>query len=113
MICYTVADDIILITARGCEMDKLTLKVQSSDCNASVADVTITSSADLTIAENEPGIYVGKVCGMPTTLSLQKNGFEPLTTTVTGAAETVNVTLTCSGKRLSNPRHDKTFQRDF
>ena len=83
-------------------MDKITLTVKSSDCNTSVADVTITSSADLTITEKGPGIYVGEVCGMPATLSLQKEGFEPLTTTVNSAAETV--TLTCSGKKLDQQK---------
>ena len=77
-------------------MDKITLTVKSSDCNTSVADVTITSSADLTITEKQPGIYLGEVCGMPATLSIQKEGFELLTTTVTSPTETV--TMICSGK---------------
>ena len=85
-------------------MDKITLTVKSSDCNTSVAAVSISSSAELTITEKGPGVYVGEVCGMPATLSLQKEGFEPLTRTVTGAAETV--TMTCSGKRLDEHRPD-------
>ena len=79
-------------------MNEITLTVKSSDCNTPVADVTITSSAAMTITEKEPGIYVGKVCGMPATFSLQKEGFDPMNTTVTGASE--NVTLKCSGENL-------------
>ena len=79
-------------------MNEITLTVKSSDCNTPVADVTITSSAAMTISEKETGIYVGEVCGIPATLNLQKEGFDPLNTTVTGASE--NVTLICSGENL-------------
>ena len=92
---------VFLILVRGCEMDKITLTVRSSDCNSPVADVIITSSAELTITGKEPGVYAGEVCGMPATLSLQKEGFEPLTATISNAVETV--TLTCSGKEQCVP----------
>ena len=77
-------------------MDKITLTVRSSDCNTPVADVTITSSSELTITGKGDGVYGGEVCGMPYSVSLKKEGFEPLTTTISSAAETV--TLTCLGK---------------
>ena len=81
-------------------MSEITLTVKSSDCNTPVADVTITSSDVMTITETEPGTYICEVCGMPVTLSLEKEGFDSMTTTVSGASEIV--TLICSGEDLNS-----------
>ena len=77
----------------------MTLEVKSSDCNTPLSDVTITSDDVMTVTEAEPGTYHCEVCKMPVKLSLEKKGFESMSTTVSENHGTL--TLTCSGKEQS------------
>ena len=90
----------LAIAGSNCGGTEITLQIHSSDCNKLVSGVTITSSGVMSAAETEPGNYVLEVCNMPVSISLEKEGFELLSTTVSATATTV--ALTCSGKNKNN-----------
>ena len=70
----------------------------SSDCSGPLEGVNITSTELMGVASSVPGDYRLRVCSIPADITCQKEGFEPVTKTITGSS--VAVQMACPGMLL-------------
>ena len=70
-----------------------------SDCTGPLEGVKFTSTELIGVTSNLPGSYRLRVCTLPTDITSQKHGYEPVTQRVTQTS--LSIQLTCPGKCLS------------
>ena len=70
----------------------------SSDCSGPLEGVSITSTKLMSVASSLPGDYRLRVCSIPADITCRKEGFEPVTKTITRTS--VAVQMACPGISL-------------
>ena len=66
-----------------------------SDCTGPLEGVQFTSTELIGVTSNVPGSYKLRVCALPTGITTKKDGYEPVTQTVTRTS--MSVQMTCPG----------------
>ena len=89
-----VAAQIYSVVSSGSE-GKTVYATVRSDCTGPLEGVQFTSTELISVNSNLPGSYKLKVCTLPTDITTQKDGFEPVTQTVTRTS--MSVQMTCPG----------------